>query len=382
MDLKTRRIYLLLKTELTNMKKHLIRLSLLAFIGTIITSCNKEVDLVGDFKETAVVYGLLDKSDSVHMIKITRAFIGPGNSLEIAQIADSSYFQNVDATITEYVSGTLTRTWTLDDTIISNKNENGVFYAPEQKLYYFATSSSQPLLSNAVYKLKIVVNNGLFEVNGETSLVSGITTTTDSPTYAFKFAQLPGEYKSTTVGVNTGNSHIVNASLDFTFAEHIGAAESNKTLTWKLGEVDVDPGTTQNFTAVGETFYNLVNSACSSSDPNVDKRRIIGITVRVVGGSEELYNYMLVNKPSSTLAQSKPTYTNLTSTNDHPVIGIFSSRFTYSVFHPFIGSSSFARCIDKNSTRELCIGSITGTWLFCSDHDQDNFPTAESWACN
>lgn len=364
------------------MKKHLILLSLLAFIGTLFTSCSKEVDLIGDFKETAVVYGLLDKNDSVHMIKITRAFIGPGNSLDIAQVADSSYFQTVDAIISEYVGGTLTRTWTLDDTLVTDKSENGVFYAPEQKLYYFTTSSSDPLLSEATYKLKIVVNGGLFEVHGETKLVSGISTSTDSPTYAFKFAQLPGEYKSTTVGVNVGNSYIVNTSLDFIFAEHIGATESNKTMSWKLGEVDVTPGSTQNFTAVGQTFYSLVKSACSTSDPNVDKRRIVGITVRVVGGSEELYNYMLVNKPASTLAQNKPTYTNLTATNDHPVIGLFSSRFTYSVYHPFIGSSSFARCIDKNSTRELCIGSVTGTLLFCSDHDQDNFPTQESWACN
>ena len=49
--------------------------------------------MIGDFKETAVVYGLLDQSDSVHYVKINRAFIGPGNSLEFAQIPDSNYFE-------------------------------------------------------------------------------------------------------------------------------------------------------------------------------------------------------------------------------------------------------------------------------------------------
>ena len=54
----------------------------------VLNSCNEKVKLVGNFQETAVVYGLLDQADSLHYIKINRAFIGPGNALEIAQIPD------------------------------------------------------------------------------------------------------------------------------------------------------------------------------------------------------------------------------------------------------------------------------------------------------
>ena len=56
----------------------------LSILVTFLTSCSEEVNLTGDFKETAVVYGLLDHADSLHYVKITRAFIGPGNALEIA----------------------------------------------------------------------------------------------------------------------------------------------------------------------------------------------------------------------------------------------------------------------------------------------------------
>ncbi|MFY7944302.1 MAG: hypothetical protein ACOVNZ_06950, partial [Crocinitomicaceae bacterium] len=99
----------------------------------ILTSCSEEINLSGDFKETAVVYGLLDHSDSLHFIKITRAFIGPGNALEIAQIPDSSYFENVELTVSEYIGGVFQRTWLLQDTIVTNKDVDGAFYAPEQK---------------------------------------------------------------------------------------------------------------------------------------------------------------------------------------------------------------------------------------------------------
>ena len=69
------------------------------------------------------MYGLIDQADSVHYIKITRAFIGPGNSLEYAQIPDSNYFKTVNATITEKINGNTGRTWTLFDTTILNKDQ-------------------------------------------------------------------------------------------------------------------------------------------------------------------------------------------------------------------------------------------------------------------
>lgn len=82
-------------------------LSLLFLAAFFLQSCSEDLKLSGDFKETAIVYGLLDQADSLHYVKITRAFIGPGNALDIAQIADSSYFDQVDATISEVVNGTV-----------------------------------------------------------------------------------------------------------------------------------------------------------------------------------------------------------------------------------------------------------------------------------
>ena len=94
---------------------------------------------------------------------------------------------------------------------------------------------------------------------------------------------------------------------------------------------------------------------------------------------------MLVNQPSSSLAQNKPTYTNLTvSENDKNVIGIFSSRQTVKSFKPFYTTpqQAYIRAIDKNSTRELCIGPFTGLYLFCSNHPGDNIVgSEESFAC-
>lgn len=376
------------------MKLSLILFSttLLLFVG--LQSCNEDIVLTGDFEETAVVYGLIDKSDSVHIIKITRAFIGPGNSLQIAQIPDSSYFQSVNATITEKVNGSTARTWQLFDTTITNKEE-GVFYAPEQIVYAFYTQgkdnsnnpTNQSLRDDADYELHIILNQGLpseFEVFGKTEIVSGVSTNTDNSTYQFKFAKnatITGEYVNSSISVLTGNSAVVNAKLKIHYSDFIGADTVYQTIDWNLGEVETSGGT-KLFNTSGQTFYTLINNSCNTSTASVSKRNMEGLTVEIVAGSVDLYNYILVNSPSSTIAQNKPTYTNLTASEGHSVLGIFSSRMTHRVYHPMMNPVvQNVRCIDRNSTMELCIGPIAGAQLFCSQQTLD-IATNQPWACN
>ena len=371
------------------MKKYLSGLLLLASVLSF-QSCNEDVNLIGEFEETAVVYGLLDKSDSVHMIKINRAFIGPGNSIEIAAIPDSNYFENLVVTVEERVAGSLQRTWTLNDTLVANKDEGGIFFAPEQKLYFFETPTSAPLLDDAIYKLHIDVNNGEFEVMAETEIVSGMSSPTVSgQNFSFRFASNPSDYRTANVDVSIGNAYLVNTTLTTNYRDWTGGSYVDKSFSWNLGEKETTPTNntfvTENFAAPGQTFYNLMASSCASGSPSVDKRTFVSFDVVITGGALELYNYIIVNKPSSSLAQSKPTYTNLTATNDHTVIGIFSSRQTLRINKPFYFSAgqAYIRGLDQKSTQELCIGAITGPYLFCSDHPGDNILGQEKpYACN
>lgn len=349
------------------------------------TSCKEDIDLIGSFEETAVIYGLLDQSEDIHMIKITRAFIGPGDATEIAQIPDSSYFQSVVGTVTEYIDGVPGRIFTLTDTLVENKDTNGAFYAPQQKLYYFATLPSEPLLGNAEYELNLLINNGEFSVNGRTVMVNGITNNITAQTQPFKFItnNAAQEYKSSPVTVNNlalANAHQVNVTLKVEFTEWRGTETTIKSFDWKIGEAVINGESSKTFSANGELFYELMRDNCTD-DPTIDKRTFNSITTIITGGAEDFVSYMLINEPSSSLAQSKPTFTNLTATNGHEVIGIFSARETTRTFKPFIDPSlvAYIRVIDKITTNKLCTGPITGPYLFCSDHPADN---SEFWSCN
>lgn len=350
------------------------------FVLISFTSCKEDVELIGDFEETAVVYGLLDETQTVQYVKITRTFIGPGNSLDIAQIPDSSYFTSVTGTISEYLNGNPTgRVWNLIDTTITNKETNGVFYAPSQKVYCIYTSGSNALNTGCTYRLKANINSGSFEVSAETSLVNGVTNSFESQNTTLKFATNPGVYSSSSLVTKSNNGYIANTTFNIRIREFTSAIDSNDiSIPWVLGENETTPGANTSFIATGAVFYDVVKRGVTNN-PSIIKRRIVGIDVATVYGGEEYYNYYLVNKPSTSLAQTKPSYTNLTATNGKKVIGIFSSRYTKQFFKPFyIQSTQFVRCIDKKSTQELCKGPITGALFFCSNHIGD---ASENFYC-
>lgn len=374
------------------MKMKKIHFALVALIGLALSfqSCKDDIEITGEFVETAVVYGLLDQADSLHFIKVTRAFIGPGNAYEIAQIPDSNYFSSVVGTVTELSSG---RVFTLRDTIIPNKDQNGVFYAPNQKVYYFdnthitsTNSSGASLNENSKFRLDLNINNGLFTVTGETELVNSISSSNVTSQFQYRFVDNQGDYRSTAIQVsNLGTinhkASQFNTTIEITIEEFIGSNSSFKTFKWNLGDATTT-GNAITFTASGNTFYEVVKENCTN-DPSITKRNLISMNTVITGGSETLKRYIDANQPVSGLAQSKPTFTNLTASGGHPVIGIFSARQTISINSPFISStSSFQRCLDKLSTERLCQGNITGPYLFCSQHSADNIPgNEEAYAC-
>ena len=361
----------------------------LSLLTLLFTSCKDDIDLASNSKASAVVYGILDASDSVHMIKINRAFVSNGNSLDIAQIPDSNYFKHVDATVTEYVNGVATgRVWPLHDTLVQNK-ASGVFFAPEQKIYTFSTSTSSPLIANenTEYELNVNINQGEFNVKGRTKLVSGMNIQTPSQIGSFDFAKSTG-YNSAFIKFARGTATIADVSLTFTYDEYIGANVTTKSFKYKVGELGPNElrQMSAQIVANGESFYTLVRKNIPDN-PSVTKRKVNSITLTITGGAEELRSYMEINKPSTSLAQNKPTYTNLEASEDRRVLGLFSSRQTKVLTKlDFDIATNFQtlKALSFYSMKELCIGPLTGHLLFCTSNPEYNPSSSNSqtWFCN
>ena len=310
------------------MRKTILLTMLLLLLGTWFTSCSTDVDLYADYKDITVVYGLLDYGKDTNYVKINKAFLGPGNAFDIALIADSCNYPNkLDARIIEYRAPLyannyqVTRTLQLD-TITIHSKEPGLFYAPDQLVYY---TKERIRSNNDQYKYKYVlqIDKGDTIITAETDIVGGELFMADSKPLGFNSET--GSVK----WYKCPNAAVYEVVVNFYFTEVGPGIDSVKRcMPWSLGTHSTAELMEENGKYVinynSSIFYaNLAHFLGSDTlKTNVD--RIISdycLGVSVSAGGEELYNFISVNGPSSSIVQTIPEYTNVIGG-----YGVFSSR--------------------------------------------------------
>ncbi|MEX2485111.1 MAG: DUF4249 family protein [Brumimicrobium sp.] len=352
---------------------------IIAFVSVImfLLACETDFSVNGEYNETPIVHCLLDPNEEFHFLKVNKTFLGDGNANEFAAVPDSSYFDNVEATIEEVIGGNAGRTWLLKDTIIENK-EPGAFYHPEQRLYYF---KADDLDQEAIYRLNIEIDNGKHVVTGQTQLVKDVDITFPNELQQLGFAEadVPANgYRTQSISFNKGTGAVFNAKLRFDYRETTASGTETKSILWNLGSMRAEDliSSTPSFSADGEVFYEFVKNKVSVDD-NVTRRTPYAFEIIITAGSEDLQTYMLVNEPTSSLAQNKPTFSNVTGG-----LGIFSARTSVTQYkYAQDPSNPNKRALSVNSTRELCEGQYTYNLDFCSNHSND-IAFGYSFACN
>ena len=355
------------------MKRINTRFSLLfLFITLTFWNCETDFSLNGEYTVTPVVFGLLDQRDTTHIIIITKAFLGDGDNLVYAQNTDSNYFKQVDAQVIEHINGSPTgRTWQLKDSIIPNKDTDGIFYAPEQKVYVFYESD---LDENAEYELIIDINEGQHQAKGITSLIWGV--------------DIPNSIKLSgyTVFFNKpnplSNEDYLRWNFDVFEGYGVGKYEHGLEIEWIEYYTD---GTNQTYSHRGNFsseeqaapskpsthravfdgigFFQWVNSVVPEDD-QVERRVMTNLTLRISAAHVDFNTYLQVSKPVTNIGQVKPTFSNIEGG-----IGLFSSRHIYT-------TSNLQ--LSKASRRELCQGQYTISKKFCSNYSTD---FSEPWYC-
>ncbi len=340
------------------MVKNLFFIGLFAgFLG--LNSCETEFSLNGEYTLTPVVFGLLDPLDSIHTVKITKAFLGEGNNLEYAKIEDSSYFNQVDAQVIEFnEDGEETgRKWQLKDSIVEGKSTDGIFYSPNQKVYYF---EEKALVTSYTYKIEADLNEGQMSFTASTTLIDGFALNgpvSNNPSFKVPFA------KNT---VNTDDDYL-NWNVNITPGTNAARYELAYTFNWTEF---YDDGTSKSFSmrrveaiessdkvtnlVSGLDFYTWVGENILD-DPKVIRRTYEGIDLHISVAHKTLDTYMQVGKPVTGIAQIQPLYTNIEGG-----YGLFSSRILY---------TRKGINIDAASMKELATGTYTYSKLFCSDLD-------------
>jgi hypothetical protein len=301
----------------------------------IIASCEEEFEVNAPYQDITVIYGLVDPGEDTIFLKINKAFLGEGNSLEMAKIEDSSsYVNGLQAVIEEWDDNTLTRSYELDTITLKNK-EQGVFYNPYQIIYF---APYEPETSRD-YRLKVTVNNK--EVTSMTNLVNEFSVS--KPSAGSKFIQFRPDTKGSVewTSAKYGKRYEVVIRIKYKEVWFNSPDTAYKYVDWGMGtrksvtdkggeEMKIEYSNDGFYTFIGDTGVILYEDA--AMEANVKERYTNDVDFIFAVAAKELNTYMEVNEPSNSIIQERPDYTNITNG-----IGLFSSRYRTirtKKFHP------------------------------------------------
>lgn len=318
---------------------------LFIFIGAF-NSCSTDVDMYADYKDTSVIYAMLNSKADTNFVKITRAFCGtndnPVNANEAALVYDSSNYEGkLDARLVEYESTygnhfePTHRELILDTLTIHNK-EPGVFYSPDQIVYYTA----EPL-RNGDSRHKIRYKFVAVKPDGDT--VTALTTMVGSEDFAIisgsaSFQIAHTEAMGKIVFRSDGVASVYEIIMRFNYREqHNGQEMEYKSVSRSFGTKPISSYPKVEFTdnvyyeeySLNWLFYALANAigndtVVNSNHPNV-VRYADDFVVTISAAGDELYYYYLANEglENSFGGSLFTAYSNIDGG-----YGLFSSRTT------------------------------------------------------
>ncbi len=288
--------------------KNILYLSILLIVSFFV-SCNNELDLNEKWEDIPITYGFLNSKDTVQYIRIEKVFNDPNNSaLEVAQIKDSIYYDNIEVKIVDLNSGMDYRLEKIDGNLENHEREEGVFL--QSPNYLYKLSGKGKIIADREYSLIVIKKDGDTLTTATTRTVDNIKIynpiSTENPV---KFRNISRYNIFWEGGENSGN-------FDVIMRLHIlekNAAASNKweekVIDWKV----VKEMEGYKYSIIGKDFYVFLQSNLEKNKDISRKFESFDLIVRGVGKELKAYKDVLNTNLGITSSQQIPTYTNLTN---------------------------------------------------------------------
>jgi hypothetical protein len=344
----------------------MMRLPLIVLAAASLASCSTDLDITAPYKENTVVYGLLNMRDTVHLVKINKAFLGDGSAFTYAQIPDSNEYRNEDITralVFRRTNGQRVDSFPLRDTIVTGR-EPGVFYSPDQRIYYFRERNTYNLPQSAIpvnleqnseYELELDVRGRRITASAPIVNDFSIFSTVQSPAVEVNLVSLVTGYGTYEVRWTSGrDGKRYTVYYRFNYTEVRGADSLKKSVTQLVGSrVTANSQNPEQMSVIidGQLFYSTLGNVIPN-DPAVSKRIFTGLDFLISVANDEFHTFLTLSEPVTGIVEDRPTYTNVNN-----ALGIFGSRYTKDV----IGKK-----LNPASLNELINGPYTATLRFCS----------------
>lgn len=375
------------------MTKSMLRYAIgLVALLTVFSSCKTDINLIGEFEERALVYGLLDPLNNPseggdgHYIRVQRSFLGEASAFEMAMVSDSSYFDDATTTVQIHqisINGLDTNfqeSWTLPDSVLTDVKEDGVFFGPDQKLYFL----DEDIVEDRTYMLEINnIATGYRAVSVMKMLKDSeyrwVKPNPNSVTFdrhaGLNLKKSDGGYFDYNVEFSTAdNASKYELWLTFFYREVTGTDTVLQELSWNVGRNNFSRSNglgiqNGNFIISGEQVFSFIGSNLEPPEPGVT--RLLGKYYNTQSGQGnkigpntfELVMYIAGSDYTDFLDVTGGNTAGLTEvpsySNVQNGLGVFSSRTT-KVYPRLVPN-------DNDDLQEFIAGQYTGDLQFQTD---------------
>lgn len=327
------------------MKRTLLNFSLASLVLLMFNSCSTEFEVAAPYKEIPIVYGLLNKLDQYHYIKVNKAYLNKeGSAYTAGAVTDSNlYPYTLDVKLIAVNSLGVEFDSVKLDTIHmpkepGNFQTNNVYYrTPSYKLKFLSATKTDTVWADYIVRVRKVESDGI-------TLGKLIASSSCSVVGEVRFKLTPNqidlwdpinsetrpEYKKQTLKwLSARNGKRYSAFLRFYFK-----VENDLLGTSELDSIDmqlmsnnkvnsIDGSTEIVYVLDGELFYRNIQIALDPLASGYRRRYVPPLQFHFQFGGSDLDTYMEVNGSTISLSEVVPEYTNIEGG-----LGIFSSRTT------------------------------------------------------
>jgi hypothetical protein len=292
----------------------------------IIGSCSVDFNPNDSWKETTIVYGLLDQDQDTTFVRIEKCFLGEGNAISFSQIKDSLYYKEDELDVKMYaywywdtVAVVDSFTFNYSTTV---KDSGSFFYDDNCPIYYCPTKGK---LNGGMYYKLVVKNKKTGNiVSAMTRPIANYTINTSTLTFNQKATNNRAKINWTNIDDDGGGSGLVakqfQVNIRFNYLQNGEIKYIN---------IPVSKVINQHSTSVSMTSYVTMNDIVSGiktklkGQTNLSWYSTYPMQLYILACDRSMFDYMSINNTQDNLLSYKPTYSNINNG-----IGLFAARRT------------------------------------------------------
>lgn len=297
-----------------------------------LSGCKEEVDVNSEWQEIPVMYCILSPQDSVHYVRLNKAFLGDIPADQMADESDSLFYDAADVWISVMENGSEIAQLNFVETNEIPK-DSGYFASDRNPIYkYEGNLTDQANDAGKKYQLHAYIPEIDLDCNSDTiSMVQEpvITyPTQNQPALSLTHYDFEDSYPKIKY-MTAENGKLYKLSMNFYYLDITTSGDSI------LNVLTMDFGNEDNIDEVGveiskelniRAFYDMLKDNIDPPGADIDKRLVQypqSIEFMLASAGVNYYIYWQSTQPSTGIVQDKPFFTNINNG-----VGLFAARNT------------------------------------------------------